>query len=292
MSEIWMRLQEYLTADVVIAGVRALVLLVVGFFVARLVARTLGRVVGRHLEAQQAMLLRRVVYYTLVVVFSVAALHQLGFNLGVLLGAAGVLSVAVGFASQTSVSNIISGVFLLIEQPFRVGDVVEIGGTTGEILAVDLLSTKLRTFDNRYVRIPNESVIKSQTVTLTRFPIRRVDLVIGVAYKEDIERVKRILFEVATGNPLCLQEPAPLFIFSGFGDSAIQLQFSPWATRENWLELKNSLQQEIKVAFEAEGIEIPFPHLSLYAGSATGALPVRLEAAPDAGEGKGAGGAS
>ena len=276
MTEFLARLEGYLTNTSLVSGVRAAVLLAAGFVIGRLVARTLGRVAGRRLEAQQQMVLRRFVYYGVVVVFAIAALNQLGFDLGVLLGAAGILSVAVGFASQTSASNIISGLFLLVEQPFRVGDIVEINGTTGEVLAVDLLSTKIRTFDNRYVRIPNESVIKSQTVTLTRFPIRRLDVQIGVAYKEDLERVKRVLFEVAARNPLCLAEPEPLFIFQGFGDSALQLQFSPWATQENFLSLKNSLQLEIKAAFDAEGIEIPFPHRTLYAGSVTEPMPVRV----------------
>jgi len=133
----------------------------------------------------------------------------MGFQLSVLLGAAGILSVAIGFASQTSASNLISGLFLIGEGPFAIGDFIRVGTTEGEVLSIDLLSVKLRTPDNLFVRIPNEQLIKSEVVNLTRFAIRRLNLAVGVAYKEDIPRVRHILMQVATDNPLCLNEPAP-----------------------------------------------------------------------------------
>jgi small-conductance mechanosensitive channel len=103
-------------------------------------------------------------------------------------------------------------------------------------------------------------------------------LQIGVAYKEDIGRVRDILVEVADKNPLSLEEPRPLFIFQGFGDSAIEIQFSVWVLKDNYLPLKNSIQEEIKQAFDSAGIEIPFPHRTLYAGSMTDPLPVQVVA--------------
>ena len=165
----------------------------------------------------------------------------------------------------------------MLERPFSIGDVIRIDATTGEVISIDLLSIKLRTFDNLFVRIPNESVIKSQVTTLTRFPIRRADLQIGIAYKEDIEVVKEILIEVANKNLLCLNEPAPLFILLGFGTSSVDIQFSAWAKRENFLAMKNSMYQEIKKTFDEQGIEIPFPHVSLYSGSATKPIPVSID---------------
>ena len=144
------------------------------------------------------------------------------------------------------------------------------------MLSIDPLSVKLRTFDNLYVRIPNESLIKSETTTLTRYPIRRIDIKLGIAYKEDITRTRKILEQLARDNPLCLEEPGPLFIFLGFGDSSLDLQFSVWVKRENFLVLMNSIKEEIKCAFDAHGIEIPFPHRSLYAGSVTDPFPVKI----------------
>ena len=255
---------------------RALMILVAGYFIARLLTASVLRLVGKHLTRQHQVLCRRILFYGLLVIFLISALHEMGFKLSVLLGAAGILSVAIGFASQTSASNLISGLFLLTERPFVVSDVIKVGATTGEVLAIDLLSTKLRTFDNLYVRIPNETMLKSEVTTLTRFPIRRLDVPVGVAYRENTEKVKELLLEVAGKNPLCLDEPAPLFIFLGFGDSAQNLQFSVWAKRENFLALRNSIHYEIKQIFDERGVEIPFPHLSLYAGSETQPFPVQV----------------
>jgi len=276
MTEIWAQIQGLVTLEHSLSLVRAIVLMIVGWLMARFLAGTVRHLADGRLEPTQAALFRRATYYLVLVLFLVAALHQLGFNLGVLLGAAGILSVAIGFASQTSASNLISGLFLIAERPFAIGDVIQISGTTGEVLSIDLLSVKLRTFDNLFVRIPNETLIKTEVRTLTKFPIRRVDLQIGIAYKEDIGRVRDLLFEIADRLPDCLDEPKPQFILLGFGDSAVQIQFSPWALKAKFLELKNIMQQEIKTAFDREGIEIPFPHRSLYAGSATEPIPVKL----------------
>lgn len=252
-----------MSADVV----HALILVVAGFVVAKMVSTGLTRATQKHLDTHQVMIVRRGSYYLILVLFLITALHHLGFNLSVLLGAAGILTVAIGFASQTSASNIISGLFLITERPFTVGDVITVGATTGEVIAIDLLSVKLRTFDNLFVRIPNETLIKSEVINMTRFPIRRMDLMLGVAYHEDIKRVHKVLEEVAEANPLCLEEPRPLFIFRGFGESSLDIQFSVWAKRENFLDLKNSIQIEIKEAFDANGIEIPFPQRSLTPGT-------------------------
>src|SRR5690606_4939370 len=194
--------------------VRATILVLSGLLVAGLVARGSFKLMLRHFSIHASVLLKRLIYWVVLALFLASALRHLGFSLAVLLGAAGVLSVAIGFASQTSASNLISGLFLVSEKPFELGDVIKVGETTGEVLSIDLLSVKLRTFDNLFVRIPNESLIKSQVTNMTRFPIRRFDLLVGVAYKEDISKVRQILTQVAENNPLCMEDPEPLFIFS------------------------------------------------------------------------------
>ncbi len=255
---------------------RALIILSAGLVISRLVSSLVGRLVQMHATTHQSILWRRGVYYLILILFTISALRELGFNLSVLVGAAGIVSVAVGFASQTSASNLISGLFLLAEKPFQIGDTIKVGETMGEVLSIDLMSVKLRTPDNLYVRIPNESLIKSQVTTMTRFPIRRIDMAIGIAYKEDIGRVREALLEVADKNLLCLEEPKPLFIFKGYGESSLDIQFSVWAKRENFLDLRNSIYEEIKLAFDAQGIEIPFPHRTLYTGSVTTPFPIRM----------------
>lgn len=276
MQELFNELRMLITGDQAISVFRSILLITFGYLIAKLLSSVIARFAQKHMSSHQSIIIKRGVFYFIIILFAVSALRELGFQLGVLLGAAGVLTVAVGFASQTSASNLISGLFLLGERPFSIGDVIKVGATTGEVLSVDLLSVKLRTYDNLYVRIPNESLIKTEVTTLTKFPIRRADLKIGVAYKEDISKVKDTLALVAEKNPLCLDDPTPLFLMLGFGDSSIDMQFSVWTKREKFQEFKSSIYEEIKIAFDAAGIEIPFPHRSFYTGSVTDPFPIHI----------------
>ncbi len=258
---------------------RAFMLLVVGYILARVVSASAAKLLAKRLTTHVLVIIKKVLFYGLLILFLISALRQLGFDLSVLLGAAGILTVAIGFASQTSASNLISGVFLMIERPFSIGDIIRVGTTQGEVISIDPLSVKLRTMDNLFVRIPNETMIKSEVTTLTRFPIRRIDLQVGVAYKEDLNLVKKVLDKVAADNPACLDEPSPLFILQGFGASSVDIQFSIWVRRERFVEIRTDMYKKIKQAFDEQGIEIPFPHVSLYAGEATKPFLVKSEAA-------------
>lgn len=246
---------------------RALTLLLVGWPLLSLLARVLERVVKRRFSEIAARLSRRIFFYAGFLMMVVSILNQLGYTLGALLGAAGIVGMAVGFASQTSLSNIISGVFLVTEKAFTVGHVLDVEGTLGVVISIDLLSVKLRTFDNRLVRIPNEHMIKAKVTNITRYPIRRVDVEIGAAYHEDPRKVMAVLEQVADKNLLVLDEPRPLIIFKNFGASSLDFLLGVWIVSTDYLAVKNSMMLEVKEAFDREGIEIPFPHLSLYAGS-------------------------
>ena len=255
------------------ALVGAVVVAIVGVVLARLAGRLLGRVLSPHLSLQSVMGARRLTTWSLYALTFIATLHQAGVDPGVLLGAAGLLTVAFGFASQTSASNIISGLFLIGERPFIVGDVIQVDTTTGEVVSIDLLSVKLRTFDNLFVRLPNETMVKSRMVNLTHFPLRRYDLQLAVNYSADLQRVSTVLLGVADANPRCLDEPAPQIIFQSFEDSAVRLQLSLWTATENYLDLRNSIALDVKAAFDAADIEPPFPQRSLVA---RGPLEVRV----------------
>lgn len=265
---------DLLKASHLFAFTQATLLFIVGFIIARLISSTIVKVCQHKMTAHGQLFLKRTIFYGILILVTISALDNIGIDLSILLGAAGIFTVALGFASQTSASNLISGLFLMIERPFSITDVIRVNDITGEVISIDLLSVKLRTFDNLFVRIPNESMIKSAVTTLTKYPIRRVDLKIGIAYKEDIEKVRNILMDIAAKNLICLEEPAPVFILTGFGSSSIDIQFSVWVIRENFISLKNSMYIEIKNTFDLQGIEIPFPHVSLYAGTATAPFPL------------------
>lgn len=240
---------------------RAALILLAGLIVSRVVKRLVR---AQALRSQQLLLVRRFASGIILAVSIGWALSEIGLNLGYVLGAAGVLTIAIGFAAQTSVSNLISGLFLMSERPFVVGDIIKVTDISGEVTAIDLLSVKLRTFDNLLVRIPNESMLKSNVINLTHFPIRRYDMQLSVGYKEDLKRVEEVLREAVKRIPFCLEEPAPIVLFQRFSDSAQDIQFSAWAAQENYVKLRNRLPLEVKRALDKAGIEIPFPQRVLH----------------------------
>lgn len=253
---------------------KALIVAVTGIPLVLLISRIISRVLRHRLGQQGGDLLARIVRYAGYVMVLVGVLQEFGFNLAAVLGAAGIAGVAIGFASQTSLSNLISGLFIVGERPFEKGDVIEVGTFTGIVEEIGLMALTLRTFDNRSVRIPNETLVKTNVVTVTRYPIRRVDLTIGVGYGESIEKVMRVLREAADVHPAVLDEPEPMIVFNGFGESSLNFMIGAWAVKEDVLKVKNQLPLRIKEAFDREGIEIPFPHRVLAGGKSMEPIPV------------------
>ena len=257
-------------------AIKIAAIIVVGFIVLRLIIFIVKRAMKKRFSQQSIMIVRKIIVYTVAFVILILILKQLNVKLAAILGAAGIAGLAIGFASQTSLSNIISGIFLISEKPFAVGDIIKVDGFSGIILSVDLLSVKIRTFDNQYVRIPNEKLIKTEVVNVTKFPIRRLDINVSIAYKEDISKVKEQLLQITKKNPHCLDNPEPLFVIKEFGDSGIELLLGVWFVKTDYLVTKNTMMQEIKESFDREGIEIPFPHISLYAGSMSDPMKIQM----------------
>lgn len=257
------------------ALVKSVLLVIAGLVLGKILGRVCAKALARHTQ-YQTNLIRRIIFYVVFLLFFCAALQHLGFKLNVLLGAAGILTVALGFASQMSVSNIISGLFLMAEKPFVIGDYITVNNASGEVLSIDLLSIKLRTSNNTLLRIPNESLIKSNIINVTKFPIRRFDVQLGIAYKENVDQVREILLNLANKNGLCLAEPKPIVYILNFGESAVNLQFCVWATKQNFTSLTYTLHEEIKKAFAKNNIEMPFPQISISTASDTGPFPVVL----------------
>lgn len=256
--------------------VRALLLPLIAWPLIHLGAKLLHRALKKHSTPQAAMLGYQIVNYGGGILLLLTVLTQLGFKISTILGAAGIAGVAIGFAAQTSLSNLISGMFLIWEKPFQVDDLIKVNTTMGVVVEIDLLSTKLRSFDNTLIRMPNETLIKSELVNITRYEIRRLDINLGVAYKEDVGKVIEVLRAVADANPYCLDEPEPLIMFKGFGASSLDFLFGVWFSKTDFLAIRNTVQREILEAFRREEIEIPFPHLTVYTGSATAPFPVRM----------------
>ena len=237
-----------------------ILLIIITFNLIRLVS---GKILKGKISEPRRYMVKKAIKYTGFAIAILYVFKSVGIDTTAILGAAGIAGIVIGFAAQTSVSSLISGFFLLSEKPFSVGDTIRVDTTTGVVLSVDLLSVKLRTFDNLFIRIPNEAIIKSSLVNITRFPIRRLDISFSIAYREDPEKVRDILLELAAANQYCLEEPAPFFGIDKFDNSGINILFNIWFEKSNFWNLKNSIYLDIKNRFEALGIEIPYQKMDI-----------------------------
>lgn len=252
---------------------RAIVLLILGYFISRLVSQSLNRSLVKHLRPHQAMIIRRGVFFLLFLLFFASAVQQIGFRISALLGATGILTVALGIASQTSMSNLISGLFIIGEKPFEIGDNITINDISGEVVSIDFMSVRIRTIDNTMVRVPNETLIKSAITNLTWFPTRRLMIPVGISYKEDISKVRTLLIDIAKKNALVLKDPEPITVLDSFGDSAINLQLLVWLKTEDRKALKDLLQSEIKAALDQNHIDMPYGSYTL---NIDGCVPLQI----------------
>ena len=223
-----------------------------------LIQLIVGRLLKNRLSPQRTFLVKKGIKYTGFVMIILFLFKNMGLDTSAILGAAGIIGIAVGFAAQTSVSSFISGFFLLSEKPFQVGDAIKVDDLLGEVLSVDLLSVKLRTFDNLYVRIPNETLFKSNVINLTRFPIRRLDLVFSVTYETNLERLREILLDIAAKDPNVLDNPAPIFRVEQFDRAGPGIMFNVWFDRRFLLETRTSMYIGIQKRFAEENIELPY----------------------------------
>jgi len=232
----------------------ALVLFSFGYFLATKISQLVGRTVEKRFSKHQGMLLGRVVFYVLFVLFFVAALQEVGFNLALLLGTAGIFTIGLSFASQTAASNLISGLFLLFESPFKLGDIIAIKDNKGTVEAMDWLSTKIKTSDNRLIRIPNESLIKTELTNLSVYSQKRDEIVLRIAASQDIDALKSLLQAICSQNSNILVKPVTKILLSQLidgGDMEIKVLY--W-TKKDSAEVRDELLIAIKKAFEEEQI--------------------------------------
>nr|WP_298892557.1 mechanosensitive ion channel family protein [uncultured Acinetobacter sp.] len=246
----------------------ALIFIVLGFFVARIISNGFTATIGKRLNQHQKLIWRRGIFYFIFLLFMIASLREAGFKLSVFLGAAGILTVALGFASQTSASNLISGLFLIGEGSFEVGDTIQVtmirGHTIeGQVISIDLLSVKLLTLDNIFIRLPNEQLIRTPVFNLSKFPIRRIPITLFINFHEDIVKVRQVLIDVADAYSLVLDEPRPQVAVTAFRESTIELLFTVWTKQQYYIQVHDEIQERVRNGFIDNNIEIPIPKMGL-----------------------------
>jgi len=247
----------HLVVSIVVVAVAAAVLIAVLRHVMR---RTLKYKLPLHVYK----LVENTVTYTIVVVAFFTVLGLLGVNLTGLLVAGGVVGLAIGIASQQAVSNLISGLFLVFEQPLRVGDHVIIGDVQGVVVDVGILSTKIRALDGSIIRIPNSRVFDSFITNYGKARVRRVEFKIGVSYESDVNYVLEVLKSMIDQHPYCLANPEPRVFVDSYADSAIIIQIMCWTPREVWFKTRADLLNSIKRVLNEAGVEIPYPQRVVY----------------------------
>ena len=233
------------------------------WIVFRLIAKAIRRVPETKLPAQRTAVIIRFLKYIFYIIVVLYVLGLFGINLKAIWGAAGIAGVAIGFAAQTSVSNLISGLFVLTEGSIHVGDTIIVGDVTGVVDEVKLLSIRVHTFDNQMVRIPNSTIINSNLTNNSFHYKRRLTLNVGVDYSTDMKLALETLKKAPELCPTVLKDPAPAVWFDGFADSSINLVVAVWFKPADFLQTKNDLYIAIKKVLDEANISIPFNQLDV-----------------------------
>lgn len=241
----------------------AIILLIAMWFIYKLLLRAIKRIPAEKTTPQRSMILKRFIKYAYYIIVVVYVLGLFGVKLSAIWGAAGIAGVAIGFAAQTSVSNLISGLFVLTEGSIHVGDTIIVNGVTGIVDAVNLLSIHIHTFDNQMVRIPNSSVINNSLQNNSYYKIRRITLNVSISYTSDMEKALEALSKAPDLCPTLLKDPAPAVWFDGFGESGINMTIAAWFNTADFIQAKNELYIAMKKVFDEAGIEIPYNQLDV-----------------------------
>ncbi len=231
------------------------------------------------LDRSVEQLLRNVVAVLIVAFGIVTVLSQFGFDILSVIAGLGIVGLAVGFAAQSTLANIIAGVTLLIERPFRIGDWVEINGQTGKVMQIALRTTRLRTRDNIYTIIPNASVSEADIINFSAGGPLRVRIPFGIAYKESAKAARAVVLPILEAHELVLKEPdmMPAVPMTALGDSSVDMAIVYWLDPENidiQPRISNQILEATKEALDEAGIEIPFPHLQVFVDGAKALEPL------------------
>jgi small conductance mechanosensitive channel len=243
----------------------AILIVLVGRWVARLIRKTTEKMMARSkVDATLVTFVGNLIYIALLTFVVLAALAQLGIQTTSFIAVIGAAGLAVGLALQGSLANFAAGILMLLFRPFKVGDFIEGGGVSGIVEEMHIFTTQLRTPDNKTIIIPNAKITGDNITNYTKKENRRVDLVIGVSYGDDIEKVKSVVADVLRGDERILKDPGPTIAVLELGDSSVNFAVRPWVRTEDYWNVYFDTTERIKKRFDAEGISIPFPQRDVH----------------------------
>jgi small conductance mechanosensitive channel len=250
-----------LLINLVIAGL----IFLIGRWIARVIKRVVGKVANKaKLDETLVKFLQNIVYAILMVVVIMASLDRLGVpttSFAAILAAAGF---AIGFALQGSLGNFAAGIMLIIFKPFQVGDFVEAGGSSGVVEEIHIFNTLMRTGDNIKIIVPNSSITSSTIVNFSAKATRRIDLVIGCGYDDDLKAVKQFLITLLEADERILKDPEPVVAVNELGDNSVNFVVRPWVNSADYWATRWDLTESIKMGFDERGFSIPYPQRDVH----------------------------
>jgi small conductance mechanosensitive channel len=271
MGQIW----SYLYALLVEYGLQvlgAVAIYVIGRWIAKVVSNVMSRALTRaKVDPTLVPFIENLTYIALMVFVVIAALARLGVQTASVVAVLGAAGLAVGLALQGSLANFASGVLLLIFKPFKVGDFIEAGGTKGTVKAIHIFNTTLCSPDNVKIIVPNGQITGGNISNFTANATRRVDLVMSVSYDDDLKKAQRVIESVLKADQRILPEPAPMVAVSELADSSVDFVVRPWVKTSDYWAVYFDLTAKMKMAFDENGISVPFTSYDVYVKNADGA---------------------
>ena len=255
-EQIWLWLRLHMMD---IAG--AFAVLVIGLLLAGIISRWVDRAMTRssRFEPTVANFLSSLVKYALWALVLVTVLGQFGVQTTSILAALGGMALAVGLALQGTLSNVASGVMILVQKPFKVGEAINAGSVTGTVQQIGLFTTELKQFDGLFVMVPNSELWNQAIVNYNRHPTRRLELVVGIAYGDSRARAREELLKLALTDDRVLDDPEPVTFVSSLDDSSVGIGMRVWCSTPDYLGLSWDMTEAVKARFDDVGISIPFP---------------------------------
>ncbi|QKQ27180.1 mechanosensitive ion channel family protein [Candidatus Reidiella endopervernicosa] len=245
--------------------VTALVIFIIGRWIAKSVVSMMRRLMGRSkMDDILINFLGSITYAVLMVAVVIAALDQLGVNTTSLLAIMGAAGLAVGLALKDSLSNFAAGVMIIIFRPFKMGDFVEVAGVSGVVEEVRIFSTQLKTGDNREIIVPNSNIYGGTIVNVSARPTRRIDMVFGIGYDDDMRKARDIMEKIMAADERILAEPAAAVSVAELADSSVNFNVRPWVKSGDYWAVRSDLLEQIKIAFDENGISIPYPQTDIH----------------------------
>lgn len=250
----------------------AIVILVVGWWIAGMVERAVTRALGRvpQMDSTLKPFLGSIVRYGILAITLVAVLSQFGVETTSIIAVLGAAGLAIGLALQGTLQNIAAGVMLLFLRPFKVGDFIDAGGVSGTVNAVGLFTSELTSFDGIYLSLPNSQLWNTAITNFSRNTTRRMDIVIGIGYGDDIDMGLAILLGLMADDPRTLKDPAPMTMVKALGASSVDLNMRCWADTSDFWALQFHLHKTAKEALDQAGLSIPYPQQDVHMHQVTG----------------------